>query len=1360
VLIALVSVVDWLALRQISRADADLDAMVDARWERVELAREAQSYSSDNSRMLLQTFVTDNQEEINALLAQAADNSRHISELIDSLRSKADTPEERDLLADIQTKRETYRASCRRAVDLHIQAHKPDEARVLMAHEVSPLLVVYHQAVDDYVQHQGKRLDEAQAANVEANAKALREALILIFLATLLALAIAIIITTYTSKQLARRVRAEAELRKAHHQLEAKVVTRTAALLEANHRLETEAAERQMVECALRESEQRYRLLFESNPLPMWVFDLETLAFLAVNDAAVSHYGYSRDEFLKMTIADIRPAEEIGPLHAARESSRGDFGVAPGVWWHRKKDGTLIDVEINWHVLEFSGRPAKVVSVNDITERTQAENESQRLTAQLEVERTRLTDIIASLPGIVWECRRNGSSTLVGTFVSDYVEKMLGYSPEEWLSMPGGWFSAVHPEDQERLKREIVANKDVSESRWIAKDGRVVHSENRTAQIFDEVGQCIGLRGVTLDITERKRSESEVLLQTARFHQLFENTPMGIVMVDENDAVVDANREFERMFEFSLEELQGHSLNEMIVPREMAEEAGHLSALTFRREVVQKEATRCGKSGRLLPVEIYCAPIVANDRLMGVFAIYLDLAHRKRLELERQVVFDITQGAISTADIDDLFKHIHTSISKVLYAENCFVALHDPETDLLHYDFWVDQHDRAPQPRPVGLGFSSYVLQTGRPILLTEEITAEMVAAGIVQQSGTSSPSWLGVPLRTASRIIGVLAVQHYSLKDAYTETDLQFLDSVGSQIAMAIERKRSEQALVEANKRALADYESLVERIAALGRTLGTARELKIIFRALRDFAVVSAPCEGLVISLYDREKESRRIVYCWTDGEELDSSNGTEVPVRDGMIGRAIKSGAVVIDNDYRAALAGNPTAVALGSHVDRASDRSALAAPMTVMGRTVGCVEVQCLRVGAFENGHATAMRMAANLAANAIENVVLIEREQEKEEQLRQAQKMESIGTLAGGIAHDFNNLMTAVTGYSDLALRGSLDDSLRGKIEQIKKAGERAATLTRQLLAFSRKQMLQPEVLDLNVVVNGLITMLPRLIGEHIVVSLKLSSSLGRIKADPGQIEQVLINLAVNGRDAMPQGGCLMIETRNVHLSAPISKVGSTIEPGHYVLLSVSDNGTGMDAEIQAQIFEPFFTTKGVGKGTGLGLSTVYGIVKQSGGNVWVYSEPGNGTAFKIYLPRVDEVENAEIALPAPAASRGNETILLVEDEEQVRNLSKEILEAYGYSVLVAQDGSAGLSLGKEFPGRIDLVLTDVIMPQMGGKELADHLKSVRPESKVLFMSGFTDGAITHHVSDDGVFFLQKPFSTEGLATKVREVLDQ
>jgi len=1352
VLIALVSVVDWLALRQISRADADLDAVVDARWERVELVREVQSSSSVNGRLILESFVSDSKQKVKSLLAQRDENTRHISELIESLQSKADTPEERDLLADIQTKRDAYRSSCRRALDLLTQEQKPVEARALLDHEVSPLLSVYHRAVEDYVHYQGRRLDAAQAANLQANSKAQNEALLLISLATVFALGIAIVITTYTAKQLARRVRAEDELRKAHQDLEAQVVTRTAALLEANQRLQTEAAQRREVESTLRESEQRYRqivdcasdTIYRTNPQGFFTF---------VNPSAAALVKRSVEEclgvhFLELIRDDFRATASDFYRQQVADRTPITYFEFPAV----AKDQSEVWIGQNVQLVIEDG---KVIELQGIARDITARKAIKRRLLESE-QRYRLLFEANPLPVWVYDLE-----TLRFIAINGAASRHYGFSREEYLAMT---IKDIRPTGDISELENYVARIDDGPNysgawRHVKKDGSIIDVEIASDAITF-AGRPARLV-IAFDVTARKQAETDLHLQKARFQQLFENTPMGILRVDSGDVVLDANQEFATMFQFSVADIRGCPINETVIPPNYREEAAELSAITFAGNISKKETVRQRKDGSLVPVQVYGVPIVTEQERVGAFAIYLDLSERKRLERERQVVFDIIQGAILTSDLNELFKLIHESISKILYAENCFIALHDSETDLMHYEFWVDKHDSAPSPQRVGVGFSSYVLQSGKSILLTEELTAQMVSAGLVKKSGTFSPSWLGVPIRTASRIIGVLAVQHYEAKDAYTEADLHFLESVGSQIAMAIERKRGEQALVAANKRALNDYESLVERIAALGRTLGTARELKSIFRALRDFAVASAPCEGLVISLYEREKGLRRIVYAWTDGEELESSNGTEVPVRNGMVGRAIKSGAVVIDNNYRASLADNPTAVAIGSHVDRTCDRSALVAPMTVMGRTVGCIEVQCLRAGAFVNGHATAMRMAANLGANAIENVVLIEREQEKEEQLRQAQKMESIGTLAGGIAHDFNNLMTAVTGYSDLALRGSLDESLRGKIEQIKKAGERAATLTRQLLAFSRKQMLQPKVLDLNSVVNGLIKMLPRLIGEHIDVNLKLSSSLGRIKADPGQIEQVLMNLAVNSRDAMPQGGCLTIETRNVHLSEPIKKVGSTIEPGHYVLLSVSDCGCGMDAETQEQIFEPFFTTKGVGKGTGLGLSTVYGIVKQSGGNVLVNSEPGKGTKFKIYLPRVDEVEQSEIGEQAPAVSRGKETILLVEDEEQVRNLSKEILEAYGYSVLVAPDGHTGLLLGKEFPGHIHLVLTDVIMPQMGGKELIEKLKPLRPDSKVLFMSGFTDDAIIHHgVSDDGVFFLQKPFSTECLATKVREVLDQ
>jgi PAS domain S-box-containing protein len=575
-------------------------------------------------------------------------------------------------------------------------------------------------------------------------------------------------------------------------------------------------------------------------------------------------------------------------------------------------------------------------------------------------------------------------------------------------------------------------------------------------------------------------------------------------------------------------------------------------------------------------------------------------------------------------------------------------------------------------------------------------------------------------------------------------------------------ERVRAEESLQEANQRALKDYEQLVERIAALGQTLGNARELNTIFRALRDFAVVSVPCDGLVISLYDQEKETRHLAYCWTDQQEFDSKDVADIPVRDGMTGRAIKSGAVIIDNNFHRELQITKTVVTVGEPSSDQIPRSALSAPMTIMGRTVGCVEVQAQKAGSYQHEHATAMRMAANLAANAVENVSLIEREQAKEEQLRQSQKMEAVGKLAGGIAHDFNNLLTAITGYSELTLRDlKTDTPLYSKVTEIKKAGERAASLTRQLLAFSRKQILQPKVLDLNAVIPDMEKMLQRLIGEDVVLETVLDRSLGQVKADPGQIEQIIMNLCVNARDAMPNGGRVTIETNNVSLNQAYRNQQVSIRAGNYVMLSVSDNGCGMDAETQARIFEPFFTTKELGKGTGLGLSTVYGIVKQSEGTIWVYSEVGKGTTFKIYLPRVDEAQSfQEHANKVSLASRGHETILIVEDEEIVLTLSTEILEKDGYRVLAAANGREGLRLCQEFDGPIDLLITDVVMPGMSGRELAELAANIRPDMHVLYMSGFTDDAIVRHgVLDDGVFFIQKPFSPDSLAIKTRSVLD-
>jgi len=381
--------------------------------------------------------------------------------------------------------------------------------------------------------------------------------------------------------------------------------------------------------------------------------------------------------------------------------------------------------------------------------------------------------------------------------------------------------------------------------------------------------------------------------------------------------------------------------------------------------------------------------------------------------------------------------------------------------------------------------------------------------------------------------------------------------------------------------------------------------------------------------------------------------------------------------------------------------------------------------------------------------------------ESEEQLRQSQKLEGIGQLAGGIAHDFNNLLTVIIGFTSLAMRGlQSEDPLLSNLEEIKNAGDRAASLTRQLLAFSRRQVLQPRVLSLDSVVIEMEKMLRRLIGENIDLRATLVPNLGSVKADPGQIEQIILNLAVNARDSMPQGGKLTIETGNAYLDEEYVRQHVGAQPGPHVMLAVSDTGNGMDSKTQARIFEPFFTTKELGKGTGLGLSTVYGIVKQSGGNIWVYSEVGRGTTFKIYLPRVEGAQQYKRGSYLDEVFQGKETILLIEDEETLRKLARQTLTLYGYKVLEASNGEAAVSLCEEHPEPIDLVLTDVIMPGLSGREVAHQLLELRPEVRVLFMSGYTDDAIVHQgVLDEAANFIQKPFAPDALARKVREVLD-
>ena len=832
------------------------------------------------------------------------------------------------------------------------------------------------------------------------------------------------------------------------------------------------------------------------------------------------------------------------------------------------------------------------------------------------------------------------------------------------------------------------------------KDGEKIWLSLNMRVIRDDQGAEVCREGTVEDITERKRAEDQLRQAKDFSENLIQTASVVIIGLDVEGNINIFNQTAEKITGYSAAELKGRSWFEKLVPRdryphvwdEFVRLVGGGTPQPFENPIL----TRSGEERYIMWQN---SPVRVDGKIVTMISFGNDITERKRARAEQLVMFEIIQGFITTRNLDELLKLIHKSIGKLLYAENCFVGLYDESTSLMHFEYWADQFDSGPPPHPPGKGFSSYVLRTNKPLLLTEELKSRMYSSGEVEQAGRSSASWLGVPLRMSSRAIGVLVVQHYEDKDAYSQRDLEFLSSVGDQIALAIGRKRAEEGLRESEERYRLLFESNPQPMWVYD--LETLAFLAVNESAVRHYG-------------YSREDFLAMTIKDIRPADELPALYDSIARRSEGVNGvgiwRHLKKDGTIIE-------------VEITSHLLVFDDRRAeliLAHDITERNR------------------------LEAALLAS--------------EEQLRQSQKLEAIGQLAGGVAHDFNNLLTVIGGYSSILL-GKLPQKSphRSSIEEIKKASDRAGALTRQLLAFSRKQILQPKVLDLNIVVTDLEKMVRRLIGEDIDLLTITSPVLGRVKADPGQIEQVLLNLIVNARDAMQKGGKLTIETRNVVHSEEYAQRHATL-PGPYVMLAVSDTGCGMDAAIQPRVFEPFFTTKDSGQGTGLGLATVYGIVKQSGGNIWVYSEVGRGSTFKVYLPRVDEAKEEEgISKSIP---KGTEMVLLVEDEDQVRAILKHILEGQGYHVIAASSGEEALSISQDLERDIKLMITDVVMPQMSGRELAERVQAVRPNLPVLFMSGYTDDAIVRHgLLDEKLNFIQKPFDSTTVARKVREVLD-
>jgi two-component system cell cycle sensor histidine kinase/response regulator CckA len=785
-------------------------------------------------------------------------------------------------------------------------------------------------------------------------------------------------------------------------------------------------------------------------------------------------------------------------------------------------------------------------------------------------------------------------------------------------------------------------------------------------------------------------------LSAEQLSSLLGSTRELLALLTSDGSILYASEGFGRVLGYFNSELVGNSVVSLLHPDQR----------TSAQECIDKLAVTPGgwisnnyriqrKDGTWRWFEVACQNHLRYPGVEAIVVSFLDITDLRRMQEERQVISDIIHALNETSNLDQLLLSIHQSLSKVLYAENCFVVLHNRETDNFHFAFFTDEFDQQPAPQKLPRTCTSLVFRTGRAMLIPQSEFDRLAQCGEVELVGSPSPAWLGVPLKTPTATIGVLAVQHYQNEKIYDERDLEFLDSVGGHIALAIERRSAEDAL--RNSASMFRLFFSNNPLPTWVFDCDTLLCLQVNDAAVKLFGFSTGEFESMTILDFRPATEHVAFLEFIRQPGSLPHAKTNWKHVR--------KDGKLI--------------------------DAEVIAHRLEYAGRPVYLV-----------------------VAQDVGERQLL-------EDQLRQAQKMEAVGRLAGGVAHDFNNLLMVIKGHTELLLNAlPQGDANARKIELIDRAADRAASLTRQLLAFSRMQVLQPRVINLNKIVEDMGKLIPRLLGEDVDLVIRTSPDLGAIRADASQMEQVIMNLAVNARDAMPGGGRLVIETSNTELDRSYANARPVVTPGPYILLAVSDTGTGMDQETQARIFEPFFTTKEQGKGTGLGLSTVYGVVKQSGGFIWVYSEIGKGTSFKMYLPRVDQpIDVAGASLTYAEVPRGTETVLLAEDEADVRELAREFLEAAGYTVIEARNGQEALKLAAERAEEIDLLVSDLVMPGMTGQQLAALLQQQDSALRVIFMSGYSEHAAAEAAqAGSSVRILTKPFNRMALLRTIREVL--
>ena len=1187
-----------------------------------------------------------------------------------------------------------------------------------------------------------------------------------------------------------------------------------------NRALESDILERKRIEEALREGEEKFRVLAEVSPVAMCI--VRGAQTVYINPTAESMTGYTRDELLSMNFWDMLHPD-FRDLVRERGLARQRGEPVPSRYdiKYLTKSGEERWGDISSSIFPLQGEPAILATILDITDRKRAEQALRKSQVGLEKAQTR-----ANLGS--WEL----DIKALTNFWSKEMYSIFRRDIEQGPPSSSEFLDLIHPEDRHLIvdAQDIAMWSDKAVSvdfRTDPQRGPLCYLSATIELVRDADSTPTHLVGTTIDITERKKAEESLKASENRYRMLFERNLAGVYRSGPNGEIQECNEAFARIFGY-----------------ESSQEVVSLTVRDFYFDPADRESftARLREQGTLADLELCLkrkdgspvwvlenASLLTDDsgKPVGVQGTIIDITERKRAEellqthaLQQAAIAELGQRALTSIELSALMNEAAGIAARCLDVELCsvFELLPEGDTLLLRAGFgWKDMHIGRAKIRAGTGSQAGFTLLSGEPIIV-EDWMKETRFRGpkALREHGVVSALTVLIPGK--DKPFGVIGA-HTARKRKFTLDDVNFLQSLANVMAEAIERKQAEEeihksriwleAIFEASRDGVVveEDEIIVYANRANASLLGYDSPDELIGKHL---SLLISPEDTPRMLDYGRRRlrgEAAPVIYEFKGARKDGSLIDLEAAVSAFNVG--VKSYIVTTARDiterkraerwlraaeekYRSMIQNavygiylsspegrfievNPALVSmLGYH----SAEELMALDIT---RDIFLDKEECKRflrqreAESFEGIEVGWKRkndspITVRLSGRALKNdqghyeafEVIVEDITERrslEEQLRQSQKMEAIGRLAGGVAHDFNNLLTAINGYADIIIaRLSGDDSIRQDAEEIRKAGKRAAMLTSQLLAFSRRQVLQTRVLNLNEVITDSINMLRRLIGEDIDLVTRLDDDLEWVKADPGQIEQVIMNLAVNARDAMPRGGALTIETANTLIDENYARKHVSARLGRYVRLKVRDTGCGMDEETRLRIFEPFFTTKERGKGTGLGLSTVYGIVKQSGGHITVESQPDSGTTFRILLPMAEE-KVAEADAPAQAHSpKGSETILVVEDEEAVRKLTRIILSVGGYTVLEAANGFEALELCGQ--RSIDLLLTDVVMPQMSGRELVEKVSLIRPRMKVLYMSGYTDDAIVRHgVLDAGVPLLQKPFTPDTLSRKVREILD-